>query len=197
MGGVFALQSQLGMRVHVGGVTALHLKGFGQYIPLGGSELVYLFSDAQEKLPSWFRQRPWKNPVAYHCVRLFDNSQDVGFFDADRGSFAVRASSPERAILEVMHLATTNDAFDYALELFEGLTTLRPTVLQKLLEECRSVKVKRLFLWAGEQANYGWFERLDASRVDLGKGKRTIYSGGKLDKKYQITVPIREGLPDV
>ncbi|MCK4505863.1 MAG: type IV toxin-antitoxin system AbiEi family antitoxin domain-containing protein, partial [Candidatus Aegiribacteria sp.] len=35
------------------------------------------------------------------------------------------------------------------------------------------------------------------SRIDLGKGKRQIYSGGRYDSKYMITVPDRQELPDV
>ena len=41
----------------------------------------------------------------------------------------------------------------------------------------------------------GWREgrgvsgRLDRDGIDLGKGKRMLVRGGKLDPKYQITVP--------
>jgi Transcriptional regulator, AbiEi antitoxin, Type IV TA system len=33
------------------------------------------------------------------------------------------------------------------------------------------------------------FERLDVNAIDLGVGNRSIVSGGRLDPKYQITVP--------
>jgi len=66
------------------------------------------------------------------------------------GEFSLRVSTTERAILELLHLATTNDAITYALELMSGLSTLRPQVLQALLENSRLIKVKRLFLWAAE-----------------------------------------------
>jgi hypothetical protein len=52
--------------------------------------------------------------------------------------------------MEAMHVATANHALDHAVELHKGLTTLRPDVVQSLLEACTSVKVKRLFLWASE-----------------------------------------------
>ena len=71
----------------------------------------------------------------------------------------------------------------------ESLVTLRPEIVQKLLEICRFVKVKRLFMYMGEKHKHPWVEKLDRSRVDLGRGKRRIVSGGELDPKYQITVP--------
>lgn len=61
--------------------------------------------------------------------------------------------------------------------------------VQAVLEACRSVKVKRLFLWFVERHAHPWFGRLDLKRIDLGRGKRQIVVGGRLDSKYQITVP--------
>jgi hypothetical protein len=188
-GAVHALQCQLRLHVHIGGVTALLLKGLGHYLPLGGNEAVHLFSGHGERLPSWFLQYPWRNPIVSHRVQLFDSADQVGFSNVDRGTFSVRAASPERAILEVMHLAKSNAAIVHALELFNGLTALRPDVVQLLLEACRSVKVKRLFLWASDHSGHQWSARLDRSKVNLGRGKRVVYRGGRFDRTYQITVP--------
>ena len=60
---------------------------------------------------------------------------------------------------------------------------------QRLLEEYRPVKVKRLFLFMAEKARHAWFEALDLDRIDLGSGKRVIAKGGVYNKKYQITIP--------
>jgi len=49
--------------------------------------------------------------------------------------------------------------------------------------------VKRLFLWFAERHNHAWLQKLDRSGIDLGKGKRMLVRGGKLDTKYNITVP--------
>jgi len=57
-----------------------------------------------------------------------------------------------------------------------------------LLKACKSVKVKRTFLYIAEQVNHAWFMRLNLSNVDLGKGKRVVVPGGKFDSKYGITV---------
>ncbi len=71
----------------------------------------------------------------------------------------------------------------------ESLVTLRPKVVQNLLEVCRFVKVKRLFMYMAEKHRHPWVEKLDLSRINFGKGKRRIVSGGELNPKYGITVP--------
>lgn len=71
----------------------------------------------------------------------------------------------------------------------EGLVNLSPERLSRLLRECRSVKAKRLFLWFADRLGHAWRERLDLDEVDLGRGKRMLARGGKLDPKYLITVP--------
>jgi hypothetical protein len=79
----------------------------------------------------------------------------------------------------------------------EGLSTLRPNVAQVLLENCRSAKANRLFLWSAETAGHAWFGRLNSTRINLGKGKRQIYKGGQFNQRYQITVPKVEEPPGV
>jgi hypothetical protein len=73
----------------------------------------------------------------------------------------------------------------------EGLRNLSPRRLQGLLADCKSVKVKRLFFWFAERHNHVCLQKLDRAGIDLGKGKRMLVRGGKLDSKYNITVPER------
>ena len=73
--------------------------------------------------------------------------------------------------------------------LMEGLVGLSPKRTSRRLGEYRSVKVKRLFPGFTERYGHPWLERLDRDGIDLGKGKRMLVRGGKLDPKYQITVP--------
>jgi hypothetical protein len=135
--------------------------------------------------------------LEHHTPKLFDSFPKESLTEINRSGFSIRTSAPEQAILELLHLATTNDAITHAIELMSGLNTLRPQVVQSLLEACRSVKVKRLFLWAAESAGHDWFSRLAPDRINLGKGKRSLYRGGRFDKKYLITVPRQEETADV
>lgn len=91
--------------------------------------------------------------------------------------------------MEVLYLVPKEQSFDEALLLMDGLTLLRPRLVQTLLEQCRSIKVKRLFMVLAETCSHSWLKKLDLSKVDLGKGKRMIVKGGRLDSKYGITVP--------
>jgi hypothetical protein len=197
LGAVAALQRQLDLEVHVGGLSALSLKGMGHYLHLGADAQVFLFGEGRTRLPSWFLHYQWTVRVRYHCPMLFAGRVESGFTKIERGEYTVRLSAPERAILEVLHLATTNESLEHAVELVAGLSTLRPSVMQKLLEDCRSVKVKRLLLWAAEHWGHAWFARLEPDRLDLGVGKRVLYRGGRLDRTYQITVPPIEALQGV
>jgi hypothetical protein len=61
--------------------------------------------------------------------------------------------------------------------------------LQKLLIDCKSVKVKRLFLFFADRHQHAWLKHLDKSAIDLGAGKRMLARGGKLDPHCMITVP--------
>ena len=71
----------------------------------------------------------------------------------------------------------------------EGLTSLKPSDVQKLLEACTSVKVKRLFLYFSEVSNHTWFKYLDIDKINLGSGKRSVVKDGMYNEKYSITVP--------
>jgi hypothetical protein len=70
----------------------------------------------------------------------------------------------------------------------EGLSNMRPQQLQKLLARCRSIKVKRLFFFFADRHQHAWLKWIDRAAVELGKGKRMLVKGGKLDRAYQITV---------
>lgn len=76
-----------------------------------------------------------------------------------------------------------------SFKLIGGINNARPDQVQKLLEKCRSVKVKRLFLYMAEKAGHSWFSYLKSDRIDLGSGKRSIVKGGIFNNQYKITVP--------
>jgi hypothetical protein len=86
-------------------------------------------------------------------------------------------STPERAILELLDEVPRRETFEQADRFMEGMHTLSPSLLQRLLESCRSVKVKRLLLWFAVRHQFPWLPRLDLTRVDLGHGKRVLVGG--------------------
>ena len=84
----------------------------------------------------------------------------------------------------VPNKATVNEAY----QIMELLVSLKPTLMQELLENCTSIKVKRLFLYMAERAGHACLNRLDLSKIDLGNGVREIVKGGTLDRKYNIII---------
>ena len=71
----------------------------------------------------------------------------------------------------------------------ESLTTLRPKLLQQLLETCTSQKVKRLFLYMAEKAGHPWFKALKLDAIEIGTSRLMASSTGKYISKYNMTIP--------
>jgi hypothetical protein len=187
-GAINALQNQKNSKIHSGGKTALILKGYSHYLGVSLNR-VDLFGNTPETLPKWFKDNDWGVQVNYIQTKMFDYS-NVDYYTAILyKEFELLISSPELAAMEMLYLVPTAQSFDEALKITEGLTTLRPQLVQGLLEECNSVKVKRLFLFMAEKNNHAWLTELNSERINLGSGKRVIVEDGTLDKKYNITVP--------
>lgn len=188
-GGLHALQEQMKLPVHAGAKTALQMQGYAHFLPMGKGGSVSLFGAPGTRLPTWFRQYDWRVALRYSTTKLFADDPNAGLTKKELATYAITVSAPERAIMEVLYLVPAEESFEEAALLMEGLTTLRPRLVQSLLEQCRSVKVKRLFMFLAESCNHAWVKKLDLSKVDFGKGKRMIVKGGRFDVKYNITVP--------
>ena len=185
-GGLYALQAQSGLAVHAGALTALAFWGFAHYIRLGAAT-VFLFSPPQTRLPAWFRRRDWGQTI-HHC-NTSALPPGLALADYQAGAFAVKIATPERAFLECLRLAPNRIDLVECYQVMEGLTTLRPGLLQPLLEQCRSIKIKRLFLYMAEKAGQDWLRDLDSSRFDLGTGDRAITKGGVYVSSYGLSLP--------
>jgi hypothetical protein len=189
--GVLLGLQRLGLlQLHVGGVTSLNRQGFAHYLSLSGEATVHVWG--QDRLPSWVEQVSVDAQWAFHRRRLFTHDPEQGWaaLPTKVRDWTLQASAPERAILEVLSgVDDTPSSFSFAAELFEGLTTLRPAVVNALLQSCVHNKTKRLFLFLAGHYGYPWAKRVDVDAIDLGRGKRLVTRGGKLDRRYQITVP--------
>jgi hypothetical protein len=103
--------------------------------------------------------------------------------------WAIRISSPERAILEALDELPEQESFHNLDMVFEGLATLSPRRLALLLNSCRKIKVRRLFFVFAHRHKHSWRERLKAEDFDLGKGDRALVKGGRIHPRYRIMVP--------
>ncbi|MBI3900003.1 MAG: type IV toxin-antitoxin system AbiEi family antitoxin [Gammaproteobacteria bacterium] len=192
LGGLFALQEQLGLPIHVGGKTALQMQGYAHFLSLGKGATVSLFGLPNAKLPAWFKRYRWGVKLRYTTTSLFAGKPVVGLTTQDTGTFAIRVSTPERAMMEMLYAVPKEETYEEARLLMEGLTTLRPRLVQTLLERCASVKTKRLFMVLAESSGHAWVKKVDLSKVDFGAGKRMLVRGWRFDSKYNISVPETE-----
>jgi hypothetical protein len=192
-GGLYALQAQAGSSVHVGGRSALSLLGKAHYLELAQSKVI-LFGGARENLPAWFRDHDWAMEISYYATSFLP--PDMGLTNVEFKTFSIKVSGAPRALMECLYLALDHQDLLECYELMEGLNNLRPDQVQKLLEACTSVKVKRLFMVLAEKAGHGWVSYLDLGKVDFGSGKRSVVSNGSYNAKYQITLPRELGEHD-
>lgn len=192
---VFSLQSMLETDVVVGGMSALEMQGLSHYLSFSENKTVHLYGN--EALPKWVMELEVNAKfIKYSTKGFFENNE----YEKQNSQFTIERewdnegrkltiATSERAYLEVLLDVPSKVTFEHADQLMQGLTTLSPRSLQKLLEQCQNIKAKRLFLWFADRQNYAWVSKLDRDKITLGSGNRMIAKGGKLDKKYKITVP--------
>lgn len=177
---------------HVGGITALNQQGYAHYLPLGGEQTIHWFGKGAA--PAWVNTLNLPQTFQFHTRQLFDESDAVvglNELPTKTRDWMLKISAPERAMLEVLYQVEQDDglSFQHAAELFEGLTVLRPAIINSLLTACQSIKAKRLFLFFADHNQHTWVKRLERDAIALGSGKLQIVKGGRLDRQYQITVP--------
>jgi len=203
---VISLQTLLGYPYTVGGRTALELQGFAHYLS-GHLREIHLYGTGRP--PGWVTKLKLENRFVFHNAdRLFrreasrphlrksgsaggNHLLQTSYIRQPWGQWEwpLTMSAPERAILELLDEVPQRETFHQADVLMEGLSNLSPRRLHSLLVACRSVKVKRLFLWFAERHQHAWLKKLNRNEIDLGRGKRMLVRGGKLDPTFNITVP--------
>lgn len=197
-----SLQNLERLPVHAGGRFALARQGHEHFLRFGEPATLTLYGPA--KLPAWARALPLRERVQLRGRSPFDwppltfdaSTSDVTLNDQglqrtadDTAAASVVVAMPERAILEVCDEQPTDALVHEANALVQGLATLRPALVSRLLQHCTSIKAKRLFLALADRHHHAWLPHVDLTHVDLGRGKRVLVRGGKLNAKYQITLP--------
>ena len=184
--GIRSLQFQLGMTIHPGGKSALSMQGKSHYLEFSRSKLD-IFGGTNEKLPSWFIKHDWGLTIRYHSSSFLPPK--IGLTTIAAGRQELGVSNLARAMMECLYLAPEKQELVECYELMESLNALNPKQVQALLEECKSIKVKRLFLYMAEKADHKWMNYLNLDSIDLGRGKRSLVEGGVYNHKYMITLP--------
>ena len=192
---LLSLQWLMKYAVHLGGESALDMAGYAHYLSLGGRSRVQFYGE----VPSWLKRLPMQTEIVVRPRTLFGDGP-LGIDDANLEAagnrpmvdvlrWPLRASSPERAILEALDELPRNATFENLDKVFEGLVSLRPGRLTALLQACRSVKVRRLFFVFADKHRHAWRKHLDTSGIDFGSGPRALVEGGRVHPTYRIYVP--------
>ncbi len=187
-GAIYTLQNQLKLNFHPGGKTALELKGHAHF--LSKAKKIFLFGIRGQTIPTWFQAQKFDVEFIIAKTNLFPKGLTNSFSSYEFRDFSIKISSLERATMEMLYHVPTKVSFEEASMITENLISLRPALVQNLLEKCNSIKVKRLFMYLVEKHEHPWVPIVNLSNVNFGEGKRSVVKKGKLNKKYNVTVPV-------
>ena len=185
---IFTAQKELQLPLHVSGQSALEMQGSGHFLQLGKRPFLYIIKREEMRIPIWFKKNDWGVKFHFKTSTLFPS--DLGLIKYDQSKFHFTLSSKERAIMEMIDNLDLRDSFETLERYFEGLLGLRSLLVQRLLENCSSIKVKRVFLYMADKLELPIIKKIDVRRIKLGRGKRVVSKNGKLNKTYNITVPV-------
>jgi hypothetical protein len=185
-GACFAMQAHLKVPIHMGALSALELKGFSHYVRVTPTP-IYIFTDLKSNIPLWFKKTNWK--IEPRIISTTFLPIEAGMTKHTIEGFELNISSPERAILEMLYLAPKHLDLVEAYQVLEGLQTLRPILMQELLQQRNSIKVKRLFLFMAKKAQLPVLPHLNLQEIDLGSGPRSITPEGVYDSTFKLILP--------
>ena len=188
LGAVYALQ-RISLNIYPAARTALELQGRAHYIPAGEFPVLQISAEANQRLPAWFVNLDFcKNLHVVNSSKLF-NPIYSSLDDLRSEGIVLKVSSPERAMLEYCQLLPKQADFEEARQLMEGLTTLRPRLLQSTLHACQSVKAKRLFFALASAVKHDWYKEINPDEFHLGSSNRILPIEGSPHPQFSITVP--------
>ena len=176
---------QLNKNFHIAAHSALELSGFNHYIPMGKPLLMISHSNT-EHVPSWLKNGGFDRTLKFFSTETFSKPH-LTYFSSDYPHLQI--SVPEQAFFECLLLAPKQYSYMDLYYIMEQLTTLRPDILQTLLENTDNLKVKRMFLYMAEKAGHYWFNSLDVDKIELGSSKFQLAENGVYIPKYKITIP--------
>ena len=184
-GAIASYNEQMGKCLHVGAHSALELSGFSHFVPMG-RPLLMVGHPVSEVPPNWLRTCVFERELQFFSTNTFSKPQFVNRIEE---GFEIAIAAPEQAFLECLLLTPTHYTYMDLYYIMEQLTTLRPEVLQSMLENTDNLKVKRMFLYMAQKAGHYWFEMLDKSKIYLGTSKYQLSKNGVYIPEYKITVP--------
>jgi Transcriptional regulator, AbiEi antitoxin, Type IV TA system/Transcriptional regulator, AbiEi antitoxin N-terminal domain len=186
-GAIYALQQDLNLNVHLGGLSSLEVLGYAHYLK-AKQKNIWLFGE-NKRLPRWFANYKWESKIRYTSTNLFKKDSGLGLTVFKDRTTPIILSDETRAMLEYLSHVPEEHSLEQGKDIMLGLTSLPPVLVNKMLINCTSIKVKRLFLLLAEECGHSWLKKIQFDKIDLGSGPRNLTPGGVFSKKYLISVP--------
>ena len=180
-----SFNTQLNKHYRIAALSALELFGYNHYVPMG-KPVMTVFNDGSHS-PEWLKSDKFDRTIKVFSTKTFLKTSTE---TVDYEGVKTLVSSPEQAFLECLLLAEKMYSFTDLYYVLEQLTSLRPELLQTMLENTDSQKVKRMFLYMAEKSGHYWFDALDLQKISLGTSKLQLVKGGCYIPKYKIIVPV-------
>ena len=110
-----------------------------------------MFGPKGATLPNWLKAT-WLGELVHSQTSFLP--LHLGVRQATYEGFQLRASAPERAILELLYLSSDRLSLLEVYDIMDGLRNVRPELLTTLLAGCSSYKVTRLFAFMVHKLTY-------------------------------------------
>lgn len=183
------LQKKMNLKIHLGGKSCLSkVYNVQHFVELKKSK-TELFCNRETNFPLWFKEK-FKDKIIAKRTEFLKTDEGIVNFSFPKNEIEI--STPERCFLELLNYVPKETSVSEAKEILELLVNIRPSFMQKLLQESSSVKVNRLFFYLSEKVNPSWFKYLKKENVEFGSGIREIEKGGHFVEKYNIIIKDNE-----
>ena len=139
---LFCYNEQLNQKTRVAAHSALELFGFNHYIPMGKPILIVAHSTSI--IPKWMLNNKFDRIIKPFHTTMTEIPQ-TSKIQVDNVELLV--SAPEQAFMECLLLAPEQYNYMDLYYIMEQLTSLRAEIVQKLLENTKNQRVKRMFLY--------------------------------------------------
>ncbi|HQS84266.1 MAG: hypothetical protein B7Y25_05035 [Alphaproteobacteria bacterium 16-39-46] len=182
-GALWAIQQN--KKVFLAGKSALEIQGYEHFLSFGNRNLDIAYEEKFAS-PLWLRSNPLG--AAWHFSKAPLKTVPL-LNEVMVNQISLSVSCLEQAILECCAWLPKYYTFEEVGYFMESLTSLRPEILQNLLEKGCSFKARRVFLFLAERTKHSWFRELNTSKLSLGDHKIQIQKRGIFNAKYLMTVP--------
>ena len=186
-----SLARVMDVKFHVGGLTAIELLGKQHFGTFDSMRRVQVYG---KNLPRWLTKVNANGKFRYCSNYLFRTAcLGIEQYQGHHLTFGTEVSYPmsglERSIFEMIDSIRDEASFEHVDLLFQSMYDANPELLIELLNDCRKIKVRRLFLLLAERHNHSWMNLIDKRKFDLGTHSRQFIKHGRYHPEFKITVP--------